>query len=82
MRLAWRWGSLGRNLPYVREGGVGLDVVVIFVPVLGAVLIRQALGLLVIQNPIWVYGVRTAGFVPEHNLQDKKTHCGFKKIAM
>lgn len=52
--LIWRRPCFFRDLPYVCEGGVGLNLIVIFIPILGAILIGQTLRPLGIGNPIWM----------------------------
>lgn len=66
--------DIGVDLPEVCVCGVGLDLVVILVPVLGLVVVGQPLCLLGVGNPIGMQGVRAAGQVSEKYLQTKDTH--------
>lgn len=72
MRLIWHRPNCLRDLPYIRKGGARLNLIVILVPVLRAILIRQTLCLLGIGNPIRVYGVWALCVVLEHDLKRKE----------
>lgn len=70
--LLWLRTNLSWDGPYVRIAGAGFHFIVIFEPVLGAVLIRQTLRLLGVADAIWVDGVRASCRVLEHHLEANK----------
>lgn len=66
--MAW-WPNPWIHFPQIGEGGIWLDLIVIFIPVLGSILVAQTLSLFGVGHTVWMDGVLTVGIVPEHHLQ-------------